>query len=86
MIDEGSVGPLGKKIVLDFLHEINAILGVFEWTQELEVPQEVQAAFDQRLVARKDKNWAEADRLRALITTAGFQIEDTANGPKLKKL
>ena len=86
MIDEGSVGPLGKKIVLDFLHEIDAILGVFEWTQELEVPQEVQAAFDQRLVARKDKNWAEADRLRALITTAGFQIEDTANGPKLKKL
>jgi cysteinyl-tRNA synthetase len=32
--------------------------------------------------ARKDKNWAEADRLRAEITRLGFVVEDTSQGPR----
>ncbi len=86
MIDEGKVGRHGKEVLLNFLHEIDAVLGIFNWKQELEIPAQVQESFEKRLVARQEKNWAEADRLRSLITASGFQIEDTANGPKLKKL
>jgi len=85
MIDEGMIGHRGKDVLLQFLHELDELFGIFIWNQEISIPADVQEAFDKRLVARKEKNWAEADRLRAVIHSAGFQIEDTAQGPKLKK-
>ena len=86
MIDEKAIGKKGKETLLSFLQEIDKVFAIFNWKQELDIPKQVQEAFDKRLVARKEKNWAEADRLRAVITESGFQIEDTTQGPKLKKL
>ena len=52
---------------------------------EVEVPDEVLALAEQRLAARKDKNWAESDRLRNEIAERGFAIKDTATGYELSK-
>jgi cysteinyl-tRNA synthetase len=35
--------------------------------------------------ARADKNFAEADRLRDIILKAGYAIEDTPDGPQVRK-
>ena len=37
-----------------------------------------------RNIARKSKNWAEADRCRDELTAIGVLIEDTANGTEWK--
>jgi len=42
--------------------------------------QQVQALIAARDQARKDKNWAEADRIRAELTSLGVSLEDTAKG------
>ncbi|MFT5090376.1 MAG: cysteinyl-tRNA synthetase, partial [Planctomycetota bacterium] len=35
--------------------------------------------------ARSDKDWAKADELRDKIVAAGYEIEDTPDGPKLSR-
>jgi len=41
---------------------------------------------DARTTAKTNKDWAEADRLRAAVSAAGWTIQNTPTGPKLKKL
>ena len=38
-----------------------------------------------RTAAKKAKNFAEADRIRAEVLEKGYIIEDTAKGPKVRK-
>ena len=49
------------------------------------VPDVVAALADARLAARRAKNWAESDRLRAEIHAAGWEIEDGPAGYALKR-
>lgn len=62
-------------------------LGIGEWRHAvLEIPAAVQKLAEQRLTARKEKNWGESDRLRAAIQEQGFQVEDSGGEQKLRKL
>ena len=40
---------------------------------------------DQRLAARKAKNWAESDRIRKCLAALGWEVRDTAEGQKVKR-
>jgi cysteinyl-tRNA synthetase len=40
----------------------------------------IEALITARNTARKNKNWAEADRVRSELTAMGITLEDTANG------
>lgn len=51
-----------------------------------DVPQEIIDLATLRQQARKDKNWAESDRLRDEIASKGYRIKDTAGGFELEKL
>jgi cysteinyl-tRNA synthetase len=42
----------------------------------LEIPAEVQKIMDEREIARKNKDWAKADELRAKIIELGFEVKD----------
>ncbi|HPH95328.1 MAG TPA: cysteine--tRNA ligase [Anaerolineaceae bacterium] len=60
-------------------------LGLADWKpEEVAAPAEIQALLEARQLARKEKRWADADSLRAQITAAGYEIEDTPQGPRLK--
>jgi hypothetical protein len=48
-------------------------------------PQEVLSLVELRQAARADRNWTEADRLRALVEEYGWQIMDTPAGVKIVK-
>ncbi len=47
---------------------------------------EVEELIAQRTAARKEKNWAEADRIRDRLKEMGVAIEDTPQGVKWKKI
>lgn len=72
--------------VLFVLQEFNRILGIFSFSQEEEIPASLQALLQEREKARLSKQWALADQLRADIQGAGYEIEDTDKGPRLKKM
>ncbi len=60
------------------------------WREQLsqgsEFTSEELALVEQRQQARATKNWAESDRIRDLLAEQGLVVEDTAAGPRLKRI
>ena len=70
------VGELGAEFILDIIDEE---------AKAVDIPQEFQEMLSQRQEARKNKDWALSDQLRDQILKAGYVIEDTPQGPRLKQ-
>ncbi len=51
--------------------------------RQIQIPDDVRAAAELRLAARREKNWAESDRLRDEILNMGYNIKDTKDGYEL---
>lgn len=67
------------------LLEFDRVLGLSLAEQKLvEIPAKIEELAQSREQARAAQNWAEADKLRQEIETAGWEIKDTETGPKLK--
>ncbi len=49
-----------------------------------EIPAEILRLVEARQQARREKRWQDADALRAQVQEAGFEIEDTPQGPRVK--
>ncbi|HKU86963.1 MAG TPA: cysteine--tRNA ligase, partial [Casimicrobiaceae bacterium] len=61
-------------------------LGLSDWRPPQQaIPDEVEALAQARLAARKAKNWVEADRLRAALHAAGWEMKDRADGYTLER-
>jgi cysteinyl-tRNA synthetase len=61
-------------------------LGLSGWKpREEDVPTAIDALARARADARAAKNWAEADRLRAQLHDAGWEVEDRAGGYALRR-
>jgi cysteinyl-tRNA synthetase len=75
---EGKIGTIKKMdeiFCLDLLKK-----------EDLEIPIEIKRLVDEREKARKEKNWKKSDELRDKIKELGWQINDTNEGSKLKKI
>jgi cysteinyl-tRNA synthetase len=74
-----------KKATL--LHFDNVFgLKLAEWKPvETVVPETILALVEQRQQARKEKRWKDADALREQVHSAGFEIEDTPQGPRVRQ-
>ena len=72
------------KLMLDF----DKVLGLKleEFLQPEEIPQEIKKLVEEREKARKKKDFEKADRIRERIREMGYVIEDTKEGPIVKKV
>ncbi|HPJ02622.1 MAG TPA: cysteine--tRNA ligase [Candidatus Limiplasma sp.] len=50
-----------------------------------DIPPEIAEMLKERELARKEKNWKRSDELRNAVTAAGYILEDTAAGQKVRK-
>jgi len=64
--------------------KLDTVLGFLE-PPKADVPAELIEMAEARVAAKANKDWAEADRLRDAVAVAGWTIQDTPTGPKLKK-
>jgi len=77
--------PAAKAATLKFFDSVLGLgLGHYIGNPVI-VPAEVQALADERIEARKAKNWKESDRLRDAIAQLGFIVEDGAGGQKIRE-
>ena len=82
--DQGKLNGGDGAEVLYVMQEFNRVLGVFNFASE-EAPPHLQEMLEKREGARKNKDWGLADQMRGEIHAAGFIIEDTPHGARLKK-
>tara|TARA_B100001179_G_scaffold233080_1_gene228993 strand:+ start:5415 stop:6797 length:1383 start_codon:yes stop_codon:yes gene_type:complete len=64
------------KVVTAILFDEVFGIGIEEYLKSFAVPNEVVELAKKRIIARKEKNWSEADRLRDAIAEYGFDIKD----------
>lgn len=62
--------------------ELAGVLGLVYDRKKDSLDDEIEALIEQRTQARKDRNWAEADRIRDELKAKGIVLEDTAQGVK----
>jgi cysteinyl-tRNA synthetase len=81
----GDLPPAVKRATLLKFDDVLG-LGLAQWVPREEIiPAAIQALADARLNARRTKQWAEADRLRAELAAAGWEMEDQAESYRLRK-
>jgi cysteinyl-tRNA synthetase len=90
LADSGTLSAAGAEKLLACCRDFDRIFGCLDVDSAPaaeEFPPEVVAMAEERAAARKNKNWAESDRLRDAIKEAGYAVEDAPGGVwKLKKL
>jgi cysteinyl-tRNA synthetase len=69
---------------LDSLMAVCSVLGILTKESE-EIPAEISAMAKEREEARKNKDWKKSDELRDALKEAGYVVEDTKNGQKIRK-
>lgn len=82
----------GAKAALDAFRDFDRVLAVFDVDQAVvskpsdsDAPAEIMALVRRRIEAKKAKNFAEADAIRAELKNAGWLVEDSPAGPVVKK-
>jgi cysteinyl-tRNA synthetase len=83
----GSPTKAVAKAAFDVLDELQGVLGLIygEENEDEKLAEEVEALIQARQQARKDKNWAEADRIRDQLKDMGIVLMDTKQGVQWKK-
>lgn len=66
--------------------QFSDFFGLFAETRKEEIPEEVMKLVEERETARKKKEWAISDALREKIKSIGYIVQDTKEGPNVKKV
>ena len=83
VIQGGSAKEAAKK-ALESLNAVCSVLGLLTRTDD-GLTDEVRAMVAERAEARKNKDWKRSDELRDAIRAAGYIIEDSKQGQKVRK-
>ena len=84
-VGAGNCSDKALKAALDKLIELTDVLGI-ETEEKSDIPQEVTDLVAKRAEAKKAKDYALADSIREQITSLGYSVKDTANGPQVEKI
>lgn len=71
--------------ILQFYRETDEILDIIDFDSSPGVEQEIREAIAAREQARKNKDWAAADRIREELLARGIILEDTPHGVRWKQ-
>ncbi len=71
--------------IVKLMREFDRVLGILKQDEET-IPEEIAALAEQRLNARKNKDWALSDQLRSRIKEKGYYMDDVSDGYRIKKV
>lgn len=85
LLDQDEVGRDGAGAVLQLLDELDTVTGILGDGPAQEAPQAVLDLVAERQQARRNKDFARSDAIRDQLLAEGWVIEDTADGPRVKR-
>ena len=86
LLDDNKIGKKAAQKTIVLLEEFDQIISVLFTKTVQKVPAKIKKLAEQRESARKNKDFKQADKIRLQIENSGYSIEDTNDGPFLKKL
>lgn len=87
-IDERQLSSAEKNALKDFLQSFDEVLGVIDlclFDGSCDIPDDVQTLLDQRTVAKAEKDYGLADKIRDQIIDMGYEIVDAKEGTQVVK-
>jgi cysteinyl-tRNA synthetase len=84
-LDAGGVSAGDARAALRRMGEMDEVLGFLK-ADAGPTDAEVLELLQRRAQARQARDWAAADRVRDELKARGWTVQDTAQGPKLKKI
>ncbi len=72
------------KFAFDLYMELSGVLGLLS-KEEKSLDDDIEALIEERQKARKEKNWALADKIRDDLKNRGIILEDTPKGVKWRR-
>ena len=82
-LDEGLLETAAMQFAT--VRELAAVLGIELRGDAPEADADIDALVEDREQARRDRKWAEADRIRDELAARGIVIEDTPRGPEWRR-
>lgn len=83
-INKKEINKKDAEIILGFMRHIDKVLGILNFEEE-KIPNDVLGLVEERERARKNRDYKKADEIRKLIKEKGYYIDDTKQGPIIKK-
>ncbi len=78
---------ISSKIKYELLLDFDRVLGLdLNKIKRIKIPQQVKELVVKREKYRQQKKWKEADEIRMKIKQAGYLVEDTRQGQRIRKL
>ncbi|RMF54863.1 cysteine--tRNA ligase [Candidatus Woesearchaeota archaeon] len=85
LLGKNEISKENAEEILGLMKKFDSVLGVMDFGEE-DIPKEILDLVEKRQNARKEKNFAEADRIRDEIRKKGYELDDTPQGVRIKKL
>ena len=86
LLDENRLPRKNAREILNIIFDLDRILGLkLKEAVKDEIPKEIKKLLEKREKLRKEKRYAEADAIREKIRAMGYEVEDTPQGPRVRK-
>jgi cysteinyl-tRNA synthetase len=86
-MDRSLITPPDANAASKLMKRFDRVLGLIGGNvgEDISAPARVTELVKARAEARKEKDFASADRIRDELRDLGFAVEDTPEGPRVKK-
>ena len=84
-LDKRQLGANDANDALELLDQLDTVTGIFAPTQQQHAPQDILDQVQARQTARRNKDFDASDAIRDALLAQGWTIEDTPDGPRVKR-
>lgn len=86
LLDQSGVGAANRDQILGFFADANRIFDVIEMEPEPLQDDEIFRLIEERIQARRNRDYRRADEIREVLARRGIVLEDTKEGTRWKRV